>query len=189
MKFNNRQNKCLKTVDGDEVWNSRSIAVVGMILMHHEGEIYVLIGRRGEALPNEVGKYCMPCGFLDYDETCEEAVVREVYEESGLNIHKAMNQYEVIVDQMNYPWKIHSIPDGETQTVSLHYAVYMDTKINIHRDVAILPELSIDNNGDHPKEVDEVKWIRVKDLDLYDMAFNHDKTIKVFVNNLPPVEE
>ena len=189
MKFNNRQNKCLRTVDGDEVWDSRSVAVVGMILMRHEGEIYVLIGKRGEALPNEVGKWCMPCGFLDFDETCEEAVVREIWEETGLNLYKASEQYHVIYDHMHYPWKINSIPDGKVQTVSLHYAIYMDTKINMHRDVAILPELSIENNGDHPKEVDEVKWARVDDLALYDMAFNHDKTIKVFVNNLPPCED
>ena len=216
MKFNNRQNKCVRTVDGDEVWNSRSVAVVGMILMRHEGEIYVLIGKRGEALPNEVGKWCMPCGFLDFDETCEEAVVREVWEETGLNLYKATEQYHVIYDHLHYPWKIHSIPDGEAQTVSLHYAIYMDTKINMHRDIAVLPELSIENQHITPetafpdrlkhyekeisdridfmiknniREVDEVKWARVDDLPLYDMAFNHDKTIKVFVNNLPPYED
>lgn len=188
MKLNNRQNKCIRTVDGDEVWDSRSVVVVGMILMRHEGEIYVLIGKRGEAFPNEVGKWCLPCGYLDWDETCEEAVFREIYEETGLNINKAMSQYEVLVDQVNYPWKINSIPDGETQNVSLHYALYMDTKINMHRDKASLPELSIENNPELG-EVDEVKWIRVEDLALYDMAFNHDKTIKIFVNNLPIIEE
>jgi len=184
MKFNNRQNRCLKTIDGDEIWESRSVAVVGMVLMQHEGEIYVLIGKRGEALPNEVGKWCMPCGFLDFDETCEEAVVREIWEETGFNIQKASSQFEVKLDQMNYPWKIHSLPDGDAQTVSLHYAICFDTRVNMHRDVASLPELSIENNGDHPKEVDEVKWARVDDLHLYDMAFNHDRTIKLFVNNL-----
>ena len=185
MVFNNKENECHTTLEGKQVWDSRSVAVVGMILMKHEGEIYVIIGRRGPASPNEENKYCLPCGYLDKGETCEEAVVREVWEESGFNCYKAVEQYTVLHDQMHFPWRIHSIPDTELQNVSMHYALFLDSEANMHRDVAILPELTFENNAVEG-EVDEVKWVKVDDLHLYDMAFNHESTIRVFVNSLDP---
>ena len=153
--------------------------------MRHEGEIYVILGKRGPSSPNEIGKWCMPCGFLDKNETCDEAVVREVWEESGFNCYKAIEQYNVLHDQMNYPWKIHSIPDTELQNVSMHYALYVDSAPNMHRDIASLPGLTIENNA-VVGEVDETKWVNIKDLHLYDTAFNHESTINVFVANLHP---
>lgn len=182
MNFNNKENKPHETVDGDVVWDSRSVALVGMMIALHEGERYVIIGKRGPALPNEVGKFCMPCGYLDKNETCEEGVVREIYEESGFNVNKALEQYDILHDQMHFPWKINSIPDGEQQNVSMHYALYFSTKANLYRDVASLPELSIENA--EFGEVSEVKWVKIDDLNQYDIAFNHESTIRVFVNNL-----
>jgi 8-oxo-dGTP pyrophosphatase MutT (NUDIX family) len=183
MNFENKENKCHVTLEGEEVWDSRSVAVVGMILMRHEGEIYVVIGKRGEASPNEIGKWCMPCGYLDKNETCEEAVVREVWEESGFNCYKAIEQYNVLHDQMHFPWRIHSIPDTDIQNVSMHYALYVDSAPTIYRDIARLPDLTIENNA-IVGEVDEVKWVKVSDLGLYDMAFNHKSTINIFISNL-----
>jgi ADP-ribose pyrophosphatase YjhB (NUDIX family) len=188
MKFNNRENKCLKTTDGGHIWNSRSLAVVGMVLMRHLGEIYVLMGKRGPGLPNEVGKYCMPCGYLDWDETCEEAVVREIYEESGLNIYKILETYNILYDHMHFPWRIHSIPDNNVQNVSMHYAIFVDTSVNAFRDYASLPDLTIENNVDKD-EVEESKWININDLYKYDCAFGHDSVIRVFINSLPNIDD
>jgi len=185
MKFNNKENECHTTLEGKQVWNSRSVAVVGMILMRHEGKIYVILGKRGPASPNEVGKYNLPCGYLDWDETCEEAVVREVWEESGFNCYKAMEQYTVLHDQMHFPWRINSIPDTELQNVSMHYALYLDSEANMYRDVARLPELTFEHNAIEG-EVDEVRWVDVDELFHYDIAFNHESTIRVFVNSLDP---
>lgn len=185
MEFNNVENKSY-IVDGQEIWHSRSVAVVGMVLMLHEEEIYVLLGKRGKALPNAVGKWCMPCGYLDWDETTEDAVVREIWEESGFNVYKAMNEYRVIEDRMDYPWKIHSDPTTTPlQNISLHYAIYFSTESNEYRDVAKLPDVTFENNTEHPNEVDEVRWVKVNELRNYEMAFNHDTTIRVFISNLP----
>jgi len=177
MNFNNVENKCHKTVGGEEVWDSRSVALVGMILMKHEGEIYTILGKRGTASPNEVGKYCMPCGYLDKNETCEEGVVREIFEESGFNVYKELIQCEEIVNNMNFPWKIHSHPDTEIQNVSMHYALFLKSG------EGGLPELTIEHNA-IKDEVSEVKWVNINDLNLYDIAFNHESTIRVFVSNL-----
>ena len=185
MNFENKENKCHTTLEGKQIWDSRSVALVGMILMRHEGEIYVILGKRGPASPNEVGKWCMPCGYLDKNETCEEGVVREIWEESGFNVYKAMEQYNVLHDQMHYPWKINSIPDNEVQNVSMHYALYVDSAPNMYREFSRLPELTFEHNA-VVGEVDEIKWINIKDLHLYDIAFNHESTINVFVANLHP---
>jgi len=185
MNFHNKENKCHTTLEGKEIWDSRSVAVVGMILMRHEGEIYVILGKRGPASPNEIGKWCMPCGYLDKNETCEEAVVREVWEESGFNCYKALDHYNVLHDQMHFPWKISSTPDTELQNVSLHYALYLDSSPNMYREVSSLPELTFEHNA-VVGEVDEVKWVKISDMINYDMAFNHEGTIKVFVANLDP---
>jgi len=184
MIFNNRENKCYHTEDG-EIWKSRSAAVVGMILMKHQGEIYTILGKRGPAVPNAVGQWCMPCGFLDYDETLEDAVVREIWEESGFNVYKALNEYEILHDQMDFPWRIHSQPEDEQQNVSHHYALYLSTEPTLYRETEELPPLTFENN---PKigEVDEVKWVNIKELIDYDCAFEHDSIIRVFVNNLLP---
>ena len=34
------------------------------------------------------GLWCCPCGYLDFDETLEECVIREIKEETGLTIPK-----------------------------------------------------------------------------------------------------
>jgi len=176
MDFKNRENKCHKTIDGQYVWDSRSVAVVGMIIINHMGEDYVILGKRGYASPNEVGRWCMPCGYLDKDETCEEAVVREIWEESGFNTYEALDAGGVLYNQMDFPWHINSLPNNELQNVSLHYALYFAS-------YGELPKLTIDNNVVEG-EVSEVKWVKISDLNNYDLCFNHGSVINTYINNL-----
>lgn len=184
MNFYNKENRCYN-VDGKEIWHSRSVAVVGMVLMLHEGERYVIIGKRGPAVGNAVGKWCMPCGYLDWNESLEDAVTREVWEESGFNIYKSLNNFEVLHDHLHFPWRIDSNPESELQNVSLHYAVYFNNNHLYDEGPARLPELTIKNNP-VKNEVTEVKWVKVDDLIDYDMAFNHNNIIGLFVKSLPP---
>lgn len=184
MKFDNIENKCHKIVDGGEIWDSRSIAVVGMILMKHEEDIYVILGKRGPACPDEVGKYCMICGYLDKNETCEEAVLRETYEETGLNLNNLVNKYTVIYNHLHFPWRINSTPDTPLQNVSMHYAVYLKTEKGMDGELGELPKFNVDNNV-NSLEVEKLEWINIEDLHNYDLAFGHDKIINVFVNSLP----
>lgn len=179
MKFKNTENKCYTTTCGQQIYKSRATAVVGMVLMRYKGELYVILGKRGESCPDEVGKWCMPCGYLDWDETIQDAVIRETWEESGFNINKAMNTYEILSDNMNHPWRINSEsePGASKQNISHHYAICLDAG------ESSLPELNTDNNA-VDDEVSEVKWAKVSDIDLYDTAFGHSKIIKVYTNNL-----
>lgn len=64
------------------VYFDPKVAVVVMIT--DEDDAHVLLVQRA----NEpgMGKWAMPAGFVDYDETPEDAAVREVQEETGLNV-------------------------------------------------------------------------------------------------------
>lgn len=52
------------------------------VLVEVEGE--VLLTRR--AIPPGKGKWCLPAGYVEYDETPEEAARRECQEETGLTV-------------------------------------------------------------------------------------------------------
>ena len=82
-------------------WISRSVAVTGLIsAVGKDGEVYFLLERRGPGCPDNIGKLCSICGYLDWDETLEEAIVRETYEETGY-------KFDVSSDLIEQ-WKIKS---------------------------------------------------------------------------------
>lgn len=79
MNFKNRQNECIvHPVTNQPVFLSRAVAVVIRVVNGNS----VLLVKRGTSVSN-AGKWCMPCGYLDYDETLKEAAMRELYEETG----------------------------------------------------------------------------------------------------------
>ena len=94
MKFNNRPNIChnipAKTETGLEttriLWESRSVAVVCVVLLWKPfcKEPWVLVSQRGPNSADYQGLYNVVCGYLDWDETGFEAVLRETWEEVGL---------------------------------------------------------------------------------------------------------
>lgn len=131
-------------VDGKEQWISRSVAAVTYVFAVVDGDVCVLVNKRGPGLPNNVGKWNAPSGFLDYDETIEECAVREVFEETGLNINKH-NLHFLEVD---------SNPERRNQVVLFRYwyayrGGYTDT---------------ITTKYSEPDEVEEVGWIPIFDL-------------------------
>lgn len=72
---------------GKTYYHHRSIAVTGVIVAKDfNDEVYVLLERRGSGCPDNIGKLCCVCGYLNWDETRLDAVKREAYEETGLRI-------------------------------------------------------------------------------------------------------
>ena len=72
--------------DGKTLWYSRSVAC-SMYLFVYDRETkqwYVLISKRGPGCPSNIGKWNVPGGYLDFDETLPEAARRECYEETGV---------------------------------------------------------------------------------------------------------
>jgi 8-oxo-dGTP pyrophosphatase MutT (NUDIX family) len=172
MKFNNRQNECVTTVDGREIWVSRSVAVSVSIVLYCQGQPYILLNQRGTGVPDFQGYWNLPCGYLDYDETTEEAAVREVWEECGVNSLDLLTYADC--EFFSHPWDISSAPSNEKQNVTVHHG--------LHAEVDELPPVSNANN--EPNETADIRWLPLSQLDTLEYAFNHRTRIDKFLRQL-----
>lgn len=138
-------------VNGRTHWISRSVSVTLILSAKIKGELYILANKRGPNTPDFQGYWNIPCGYLDYDETAEEAAVRELKEETGIEIPVSL----LILDKVN------SSPKENHQNVNIRYIAFIND------------ELFSENFNFDPQEVEEVKWINIKDISNYKWAFNH----------------
>jgi 8-oxo-dGTP pyrophosphatase MutT (NUDIX family) len=177
MKFNNRHNELIKSVDDKEYWCSRSVAVVSLVMMKVGVIDYVLAVHRHSksTFPN---LWCMPCGFLDWDETAGEAAIRETWEETGLNLLKTKADCEVRYSGIfeNDPWTTSTSPKIGSQNIIFHFASYFIANS--------LPELSLEYT--EPDELQNVKWMTYEEAIKTEMAFGHNGRIKEFAANYNP---
>ena len=150
---------------GREHWISRSIAaVVCIIAKDKSGDEYVLAVQRGKGTPDPeyVGKYCMPCGYLDYDETVAQAAQREVKEETGLTF--PVSDFKLVTINDN-PF------DDKRQNVTFRYLVKSDVLVNEL-------ELMFTTKNSEKDEVSGIRFIKLSNIELYEWAFNHETLIK-----------
>lgn len=168
IKFKNRTNKSYE-VDGKTVWESRSPALVAVIMCNLNGEKYVLLGQRGEGAADYQGLWNVPCGYLDWDENGYEGICREVFEETGFYIPEYLN-FSIISDWLTQPFNVNTEITENRQNVALSYGFYFSAKE--------LPKLTTENSEHN--EVAEAKWVKVSELNNYKFAFNHDIRIKHF---------
>jgi 8-oxo-dGTP pyrophosphatase MutT (NUDIX family) len=155
MNFNNRKNfQITSTEDSSKHWISRSIAVLVIPLFECDGNVYVPLGLRSHNMPLQPSRWGLPCGFLDWGETANEAVRREVYEEVGLDL---LNYCE-ISDQPQ--WVMTTPTPEENETVTLRFIVTAK--------VEELPKLKGAED-----EVSAVEWANCDSLEVYQFAFNH----------------
>lgn len=141
------------------LFDGRYACVCAMVLARGEKTLWVLANKRGPGCPNEVGKWNMPCGYMDAG-SAEENCSKEVYEETGLQI--SPDQFSLI-----------GISDtGKERNITLRYIAVLDSK----------PELpsveSLKGLGGEENEVSELKWIDVNFIDKYHWAFKHDEVLQ-----------
>jgi len=173
-KFNNKENKSVKTEDGRTVWLSRSCAVVITTLWvtpygearDHLERTKVLLVKRSNNDYNEPGRWCLPCGFLDYNETLYEAALRETYEETGIYIPDFTG---ISSEGDHQPWKVHSGLDDTMSNVSHHFGF-------------IIPYEKEPTFHVSEKEIECARLVPVKGIRDYDIAFNHTMRIMQFIN-------
>ena len=170
-KFKNRLNKSYKTNDGT-IWGSRSVAVVGVIFFRVAEQILVLAQKRSQKM-DAPGKFCVASGYLDWDESGKDGLIREVYEESGLYLPNIENR-KYHLD--NNPFYVKSEPDEHLQNVALNYSGFYDFEGGDWK----LLELEKFKND----EIEFIKLIPLKEIDKYEWAFNHDTRIKMAVQHL-----
>lgn len=152
-------------ISGREYWISRSVAVVVFVFARDiYNQEYILAEQRGTGTPDPeyIGKYCIPCGYLDYDETIVQAAQRELIEETGLNF--PTTDFKLL--------NINDLPKSDKrQNITFRYIV----NSNVH--IEDLSNLFTTKNSEKD-EIESIKFIKLKDIDNYEWAFNHQELIK-----------
>ncbi len=176
IKFSNRENPC-HTMNGKMIWESRSVAVVGVVFAKFKGDIYVLMEKRSNRM-DQPGKWCLPCGYLDWDENGWQAVTREIYEETSM----FLPNYDENLVNMNRkkPFFVNTEVTENRQNVALSYGMVFDFKTALPQEVFHYVNLEIDTAG----------WIKLNEINGLNVAFEHDKRIcqaeKYFSKHLLP---
>lgn len=173
-KFNNKPNVKVRIKSNDEEhYISRAVSLDAVIMIREEDDFKVLITKRSNTMTSEPCKWCLPCGHLDWNETCYEGILREVYEEVGIYLPE--HEVFLVENNADKEFNTNSKPsNSERGNVAFQYVFVYDFK-------SITPtklqHLKIDYN-----EVAEYKWVNLSDLfynklDI-EWAFNHDQVIQ-----------
>lgn len=172
-KIMSRENRMIKGENGEELWISRSVVVICVVArITDDNKIEILVEKRGP-LVSATGRWCFPCGYLDYDEDITDAVIREVQEETGYTLERKDVNF---ID-------INSKPEGKKQNVGIRHIAFIDN------DKKQISDFELDTN-----EVTELKWIEIGEsvgnifnidvnkLDCVKWAFNHKSLIIHIIN-------
>lgn len=168
-----RENRMIKGENGEELWISRSVVVICVVArITDDNKIEIIVEKRGP-LVSATGRWCFPCGYLDYDEDLTDAVIREVQEETGYTLERKDVNF---ID-------INSKPEGKKQNVGIRHIAFIDN------DKKQISDFKLDTN-----EVTELKWIEIGEsvgnifnidvnkLDCVKWAFNHKSLIIYLIN-------
>ena len=146
-------------------WISRSVAVSGIVFCKDlDGDWCILANKRGKGTPDFQGYWNCICGYLDYDENANQAMNREIFEETGLDIP----------GRRFIPYFVNSNPKENRQNVTIRFYCILKS------DITEWSNFSKDKM--EKDEVADIKWIKVKDINDYQWAFNHNDLINYTYN-------
>lgn len=119
----------------------------------------VLVGLRNGSRGK--GQWALPGGYMNHDETSRAAALRELKEETGLDLlacHRAAEVAFAVEENLN---------DLSTRTVGLNYMYLLEDDVEL-------------TAGD---DFDEVKWVPLKDIleDKELLFYNHNLVVKRLV--------
>jgi len=170
-EFKNRGNEEVELKDGRKVWLSRSPAVVAVILATERGNdnIYVLTEKRS-AMMDEGNKWAVISGYMDWDETGMEGIMRETYEETSFHIPSHENS--LVFNNEGDPFYVHTDPKTDAkQNVSLSYIFIYE-----------FDKLPKEVESFQDKEISAVKWMEISEVfKIKEWAFDHDLRIEMAV--------
>ncbi len=132
--------------------NHTEVSAGGFVISKSDPKLVALMARfnRGGKL-----EWCIPKGHLEQNETSEQAALREVFEETGL-------EAEIIehLGEVNYQF----IQDGSKISKTVHVYLMQQTG----------GELSFEN--DPHKEASELEWVQASEL-LARLSHGNEKRI------------
>lgn len=168
---------------GKIYWISRAVAVTGVIMASDGNDFWFLLERRGPGCPDNVGKLCSVCGYLNWDETRLDALKRETYEETGLKVSDdQVLEFETIDD-----------PGRDTkQNIVTRYLIaynYEDLQKALSDGTINTDTKSRGGEGD---EVSEFVFLSLKEIDTLesdDFAFGHKEMIHEILESISKLRE
>lgn len=179
-KFRDKENKKVVLPDGKILWASRAVALVITIFIKHKGSdvISCLMTQRGKGCPDEVGKWVMPCGYLNWNERLVDGARRELFEETGFDVSQYVrdNPDNVKISDFSkkgQPWFVNDgIHDGK-QNVSSYFGIFIEEEDGV--DYPLLTAKYSEKD-----EIEDLRWVPLGELGRYDIAFNHEKRIPMY---------
>ena len=127
-----------------------ALTVDAIVLAKKEWQLFVLLIERGKE--PFLHKWALPGGFINMDETLEQACIRELHEETGLSLEK-MQQFRAY-DAINR--------DPRHRTISVVFWV----------------ELGRTESVQGSDDASKAEWFPISDLPK--LAFDHDKILMDF---------
>lgn len=144
--------------EGNIYWRSRSCTTVGFVFCQDkDGYWCILANQRGPGAPTNIGKWNVPCGYIDYNEDGNHGVARETFEETGVKINPESFNFDSVTFSKN-----------DEQNINLRYWVILDGTIDTY---------PLSNEANEEGETSDIKWIPIEDIDKYEWAFGHEKAI------------
>lgn len=151
---------------GKTLWSGRYCAVCAIVIRRFNGEFYVLANQRGNGCPDFQGYWNLPCGFIEADETGEQAACRECFEETGVFVYP--NQF--VFNSVETDPTI-----SNNGNITLRYCNFSDAMENL----PTIGEFSGEKN-----EVSKAAWINTKHLENYKWAFHHKELLNIIIQDL-----
>jgi len=139
----------------DLLMSNINLSVDAVVFAYEESELYILlIQRKNEPFKN---KWALPGGFVEVDETVEEASKRELEEETGLSLDR--------LEQLHTFSAVHRDPRKRVISVA-HYILIKkaEQKVKAGDDAA------------------DAEWFPMHDLP--ELAFDHDQIVRTAIEKL-----
>ena len=158
-----------------DFWVSRSVAVDALVFALVDDDILVIAVERSNKMRDEPGKYGIPCGYLDWDETLYDAMLRELYEETSLYLP----DYQDLIglDLNKQPFMIKDNPKNNHQNISVIYFTLLDFRKQNDRWQKFKTIINFTC-----KETAGVHLLDIKLFEsagqIYNWAFNQDELIR-----------
>jgi 8-oxo-dGTP diphosphatase/(d)CTP diphosphatase len=128
------------------------MSVVRVIIQNKDGQILFLKRKNAK---NANNMWCLPGGRINTHENAEKAIIREVKEETNLDLKNIKFLFDFDIPPIN----------GQTEKHSI-CSVFVADSLGL-----------IKLNSEHS----EFAWILNRELSNYEIAFNHDKIIEKFL--------